>query len=45
MLLKQIEHISFPNLTYIDLGGNGLNSIEALTRVHLPKLMELGFGK
>ena len=44
-IIRQIQDISFPNLTYIGLGRNGLKSIEALARTNLPALIEIGIRK
>ena len=38
-LIKQIAHISFPTIKVLNLQGNSIESIEALSRMDL-KLME-----
>ena len=44
-IIKQIAHIRFPRLKIISVSKNDLLSIEALSRVEMPELAELGIGK
>ena len=44
-IVRHIRDASFPNLQYIGLGENRLQSIEALVRVNVPALIELGIRK
>ena len=40
-VLKDIVHINFTNLTYLQLGGNQIESIEGLPRVQMPHIQHL----
>ena len=44
-IIRQIQHVRFPNLVYIGLGGNGIQSIEALARIGLPAIKEIGISR
>ena len=39
--LRQIKEVRFPNLIGIDVRGNIIESVEGLSRVHLPKTQKL----
>ena len=44
-MIRHLQNISFPNLGYMTLGKNDLESIEGLASIHLPLLMEISVGK
>ena len=44
-ILRQIQHVSFPNLQKIYLSGNGIESIEVLARTDLPAIISLSICK
>ena len=37
-IIKDIQHITFENLTCLNIGGNRIESIEGLSRIRMPKL-------
>ena len=37
-ILRDIQHITFENMTYLDVWGNRLESIEGLYRMRMPQL-------
>ena len=43
-ILREIKEIQFPNLEYISLSGNNIESVEGLSQIHLPRLKWLFIG-
>ena len=43
-VLMEIHQISFPHLQWIDVEKNNIESIEILSRIHLPLLERLHLG-
>ena len=43
-LVKEIAHIHFTALTYLQLGGNRIESVEGLARVHMPHIQSVSLG-
>ena len=37
-IFRGMEEVKFPNLQYMDLVGNEIESVEGFNRIHLPKL-------
>ena len=40
-MVKEIAHIHFTALTLLQLGGNRIESVEGLTRVHMAHIKDL----
>ena len=40
-MLKEIENIKFPFLSFLSLWGNRIASLEPLSRISMPKLQKL----
>ena len=43
-MVKEIAHIHFTDLTHLDLGGNRIESIEALARVQMAHIEFMVLG-
>ena len=43
-MIKEINHILFPQMTYLSLSGNKIESIEGISRIYMPQLEELGMS-
>ena len=43
-LLKQIRHIRFPNLQFINLRDNNIESVEGFSHIFMPELDDLFIG-
>jgi hypothetical protein len=43
-MMKEISHIHFTALTILQLGGNRIESVEGLARVHMPHIKEISLS-
>jgi hypothetical protein len=43
-LVQEIAHIDFTALTVLELGGNEIESVEGLARVHMPHIGIVGLS-
>ena len=44
-LLKELSHIHFPNLIYLGIWRNQIESLEGIIRVDMPNMEDLQLGK